>query len=285
MKFIKDMRKGLSAGHELTVLEFFNKEVFPVFNHLVAREEGMNLIINNFNAKMDPNLGMVYNKRKDFEDSVSLINERISDYIEERQVEAQKMFPPYFEKYKTDGVEYNMYIGQSMVKGLEYDQIYLKNLRLWQLQTMCEVERLAKDLRPELKVPLQICSLILIHDNPLAIRFRNDEKQFDVDGAYNIRYEIVKKRIDKAHIRGTQDRLTIPNKIAIVYSQDKEGEEYIKYLEYLEAINYIEPGIEKLELEDMPGATGLKALRVTVNYNKVQPKSEVDTKKIVEALN
>ncbi len=28
-----------------------------------------------------------------------------------------------------------------------------------------------------------------------------DEKRFDVDGAYNARYEIVKKRIDKAYVK------------------------------------------------------------------------------------
>ena len=33
------------------------------------------------------------------------------------------------------------------------------------------------------------------------------EKRFDVDGAYNIRYEIIKKRIDKAHIKNTQENM------------------------------------------------------------------------------
>ena len=41
----------------------------------------------------------------------------------------------------------------------------------------------------------------LVHDEPMAIRFRADEKKFDVDGAYNMRYEIIKKRIDKALIK------------------------------------------------------------------------------------
>jgi hypothetical protein len=40
-----------------------------------------------------------------------------------------------------------------------------------------------------------------------------------VDGAYDIRYEIVKKRIDKALIKGTNERATQPGKIVIVYSQ------------------------------------------------------------------
>jgi len=62
---------------------------------------------------------------------------------------------------------------------------------------------------------LRVASLILVHSNPLSIKFRMDEKQFDVDGAYNIRYEIIKKRIDKAHIKGTSKRLTTPGKLPL----------------------------------------------------------------------
>ena len=50
----------------------------------------------------------------------------------------------------------------------------------------------------ELPIPLETTHLILVQHAPLSIRFRFDEKRFDVDGAYDIRYEIVKKRIDKA---------------------------------------------------------------------------------------
>ena len=66
-----------------------------------------------------------------------------------------------------------------------------------------------------------------------------DEKQFDVDGAYNIRYEIIKKRIDKAHLKGTKERLTVPGKIAIVYSQDKDADEYLKYIKSIKQNTYI----------------------------------------------
>jgi hypothetical protein len=89
-----------------------------------------------------------------------------------------------------------------------------------------------------------------------------------VDGTYNIRYEIIKKRIDKAYIKDTTDRLTTPGKIAIVYSQDKEAREYINYLHYLQSIRYIGPDIEWLTLKDLQGLTGLKALRADVVYSQ-----------------
>jgi hypothetical protein len=36
-----------------------------------------------------------------------------------------------------------------------------------------------------------------------------DEKRFDVDGAYNSYYEIIKKRLDKAHIKDSQNALQL----------------------------------------------------------------------------
>jgi len=50
---------------------------------------------------------------------------------------------------------------------------------------------------PDLPIKLDIASLVLVHTSPISIRFRMDEKRFDVDGSYNARYEILKKRIDK----------------------------------------------------------------------------------------
>ena len=46
------------------------------------------------------------------------------------------MYPHYFERFKTDGVEHNMYIGESITKEDSFNPIYLYNLRLWQLQVM-----------------------------------------------------------------------------------------------------------------------------------------------------
>ena len=85
-----------------------------------------------------------------------------------------------------------------------------------------------------------------------------------MDGAYDIRYEIVKKRIDKAVIRGTSERVTQPGKIAIVYAQAGEGLEYRGYIEYLQHLCYLTDKVEDLELEELQGVHGLRALRVTV---------------------
>jgi hypothetical protein len=113
--------------------------------------------------------------------------------------------------------------------------------------------------------------LILVQHIPLAIRFRFDEKRFDIDGAYNMRYEIVKKRIDKALIKGSDERLTQPGKIAIVYAQPREAQEYRDYIAYMQAAGELTGEVETLALEDLPGAQGLQALRVTVAMQPPSP--------------
>src|SRR6185503_19133718 len=116
------------------------------------------------------------------------------------------------------------------------------------------------------------------HSQPLSISFRTEERKFDVDGAYNIRYEIVKKRIDKVRIKETNERLTQPGKIAIVYSQAKDATEYTEYIEFLQNLNLLKPGIERHDLEELQGVVGLKALRVDVNFDhdpKLNPHVEL----------
>jgi hypothetical protein len=281
-KYIEQLKLGLSAGDENIVLEFLKAEVYPIFNHLLTESPDMREAILAYEKQVDPMVGMVYKQRKDYEQSVKLINEKISEYLDKTQLVAQEMFPHYFEKYKTDGVEHNLYIGQSMVNNRTFHPLYLQNLRLWQLLVICEIENLIHRIKPNLKTKLDICSLILAHSNPLSIRFRMEEKKFDVDGTYNIRYEIIKKRIDKAYIKDTMERLTTPGKIAIVYSQDKEAREYMNYLQYLQSIRYIGPDIEWLTLKDLQGLTGLKALRADVVYD--QSTSGIKESKAVQIL-
>jgi hypothetical protein len=264
-QYRQSLHTSINAGDEVKILDFIHRELDPVFEYLQSVEE-VGHAVTSYKSSLDPALGVVYRQRKDYEASVTMINERICDYIDHQQSMAQKMFPHYFEKYKTDGVEYNAYIGQSLLQHRTFHPIHLKNLRLWQLLVTCGIENLHQSYKHELPMPLSITSLILAHSNPLAIQFRMDEKRFDVDGAYNIRYEILKKRIDKAYIKGTTERLTQPGKLSIVYSQDWEADEYLQYLTYLQSIEYLDKDIERLELQDLQGTTGLQALRVGFRY-------------------
>tara|TARA_B100000809_G_scaffold9521_1_gene9019 strand:- start:2193 stop:4574 length:2382 start_codon:yes stop_codon:yes gene_type:complete len=264
-EFFTSVKNGLKAGDEVGVLEFLKKDIYPTFTHIEAINNQLSDQIKTYMDRLDPELQVVYEKRKSYETSVTFLNDQLAKFIDNGQEEAQNMFPHYFERYKTDGIEHNIYIGQSLVKNKIYDKLYLDNIRLWQLQMMYDMENVARLALTNMDYKLEIASMILVHSNPLAIRFRMDEKQFDVDGAYNIRYAIIKKRIDKAHIKCTDQRITVPGKLSIVYSQEREAVEYRKYLKFLQS-KHIFGKIEELELEDLQGVSGLKALRVKIIY-------------------
>lgn len=272
--YCAEIKKGLNAGDESSILDFIRQEIEPLLDTFSNDEEKFKQLIEHYRNALDKNLGIVYKRRKSLENSLTKITDTISAYLDEQEILAQKMFPYYCERYKTDGVEYNIYVGKNLVQGREFDLIHLKNLRLWQLQMMAEITKMMEEVKQELEIPLSTTQLILVHGLPLSIRFRQDEKKFDVDGAYNIRYEIVKKRIDKALIKGKNERLTQPQKIAIVYSNDKEIATYQQFIAFLQHKGLLEDELEYLELEDLQGASGLKALRVKV---KVKPDIKEDS--------
>ncbi|MHC2991021.1 hypothetical protein OB13_05275 [Pontibacter sp. HJ8] len=275
-KFSQSIVHELASGDEVTVLEFLRTEIEPLFNHFEQKYPSTKKQIDVYRKAINNPNGVVYNKRRAYEESLYLINDTISNFLDREEEKAQQIFPHYFEKYKTDGLEYNIYIGASLLNNGHFEQLYLKNMRLWQLMLTCEIARRIQKLRANLKLPLEITQLILVHSNPISIRFRLDEKKFDVEGADNIRYEIIKKRIDKAVLRGTDERLTQPGKIAIVYTQPREAAEYQRYIDFLQSEGYIHDEVEDLELEEMQGVQGLKALRIAINFQN-QLRHNIDT--------
>ena len=91
----------------------------------------------------------------------------------------------------------------------------------------------------------------------------------------------MKKRIDKVHLKDSNERLTQPGTIAIVYSQPREASEYMEYIEYLQTTGLLKPEIEKMDLEDLQGVSGLKGLRVAVNMPATLP--EVETPYVISS--
>ena len=258
---------SLRTGDEAGLIAFLRAEIESLFDHLEGYGPEVRGRIEAYRAAIDPQLGAVGTKRRGFDESVTLINEAISGYLDMEERAAQDVCPHYFEKQRTDGVDYSIYAGASLLEDGGFTPLHLKNLRLWQLMVACGIAVRTERLKPSLPEPLETTHLILVQHAPLAIRFRFDEKRFDVDGAYNVRYEIMKKRIDKAVVRGTTERLTQPGKIAIVYSQAGEAAEYRDYIAYLQSLGYLQREAEALELEELQGVSGLRALRVAVNFS------------------
>ncbi|MFT5748459.1 MAG: hypothetical protein ACI920_003855, partial [Saprospiraceae bacterium] len=266
----KRCREHLSAGHyissdESRITELIAKEIHPLLSELKNRFPQLpQRKIDGYFKMISPGLNIIYHHRKAYDESVSQLNQIIGDFLEKEDEKMQKILPHHFEKYTTDGVEYNIYLGDSILKNGGFSPFFLKDFRLWQLILMCKMTRLIAEKGSQLSMPLTTAQLIFVYTNTLSIRFKMEEKQFDVDGTYNVRYEILKKRIDKACIKGTGERLTVSEKVAIVYLQEKDRHEYLLYLEHLQSEGYVEGEIEDLELEKLQGAEGLKALRFQV---------------------
>ena len=269
------IERSLSSSDEVGIIAFLQIEVERLLDHLSTFGPDVRERVTAYRSGLDARLGSVYHRRRLFEESVTRIAESISSYLDLEEQAAQGMFPHYFEKQKTDGVDYQMYVGSALLEDGRFDPLCLRNLRLWQLMLTCGIAVRAHRLRDRLPIPLETTHLILVQHAPLSIRFRFDERRFDVDGAYDIRYEIVKKRIDKAVVQGTSERVTQPGKVAIIYNQPAEALEYRGYIEYLQSLGYLTGPVEALELGELQGVQGLRALRVQV---------ALDNRKLLERI-
>ncbi|TXG36640.1 GAF domain-containing protein [Seonamhaeicola maritimus] len=265
--YLNGLKEHFQVDSEQQISVFFKQEVEPIFQHL-RKVEGLQGLIEKYHNSIDKKVDVLYKHRRDYDETIATINQEMASLLDRKQIEAQAMYPHFFERFKTDGVEHNMYVGESITKEDNFNLLYLYNLRLWQLQVMCEMENTYYQMRPDFSISLDVASMVLVFNQPLSISFRMDEKQFDVDGTYNARYEIVKKRVDKAFIKGTNERVTQKGKISIVYSQKQDEVEYMHYIKFLQAKNYLDDDVEIVELQDLQAVTGLKAIRVSVLYHK-----------------
>ena len=276
-KYIDSVSKILFAEEETTVHDFLSIEMAGLMSHLKPIIPNLEKEITEYLDLINSPVRMLYHHRREYEESITQINTEIAKLIDTEQKNAQSIYPHYFERFVTDGVDYNIYVGQSITPRIPFNEFYLKNLKIWQLTTLVKAAQLARSLEGELRLPLRTTQLILAHSSPISISFKTAERKFDVDGAYNMRYEIIKKRIDKVRIKESNERLTQPGTIAIVYSQTKEANEYLAYIEFLQNKKLLQDKVERFDLEELQGISGLKGLRAMINYNQKEGIDKVRT--------
>jgi hypothetical protein len=263
-EFINELSSGIKADTEQSILHYLEINIYPLFTNIQGPHSAD---IKNYFERTNQLTGDFYTNRRNYEKTLSLVNEKLISILDERQMEIQHYYPHYYERFKTDGVEHNLYIGSSIAPDKKFDIADLNRLRLWQLLVTAEMEIEQHRLKRILPYRLGVTSLILVFGAQIAIRFRMDEKHFDIDGAYNIRYEVIKKRIDKAYIKGTHERITAEGTITIVYSKVEEEEEYGRYIRILQSAGVLTYKVEHLDVEDLQGVSGLRVLRVGVAYD------------------
>lgn len=258
------IRDYLFINDEQAVYTFLKFEAARMLRQLKDVAPACRQDIDDYFAALDSDTLTIKKQQKLYEESINRINLHIAHLLEEEQAGIQAAYPHYFERYLTDGVEFNIYMGQSIAPGKPFNQLHLQNLRLWQLSFLVRIAKEMHLLSPQLPIRLNTTQLVLVYSDPLSISFHTAERKFDVEGVYNARYDVVKKRIDKALIRGTSQRLTQPGQIAVVYSGLEEEREYLQYFHYLHTRGVVQEEAEHLELEELQGVSGLKALRVHV---------------------
>jgi hypothetical protein len=266
----KIIQEPLTTQQEVRLNEFFNLDVQYEFENLLhAEPESTEFLIPYFQS-IDEENGIAFENRRLLEAAVKKLNSTVNNFFENASADLLNIFPCYFEKFRTDGVEYDIYVGQSIVLHATFKKEHLQEMKRWQLRSMIQVVHLIQDLVPDMDFPLQTTQLLFSHPQTLDITFRKDERRFDVEGAYNIRYHIIKKRIDKVLILDTNERLTQPGKIAIIYSDERDAQEFKGFIRELQDENLLSNDLEELDLEALQGVDGLKAIRVGVRIHEVK---------------
>lgn len=264
-KWKNALEESMTPHSEVKLTDFLEKEAVSFLKHFKLTHPGSASIVEQYFAAIEETKGVAWTNRRQLEESMQTVNTAVNNYLDMMKDELQQSYPCYFERFRTDGVEYDIYIGQSIAPDKPFDILYLKNLRLWQLSSMAAIARITHEMLPNLSKPLQTTQLIFIHSNTIDISFRNDERRFDAEGGYNIRYQVIKKRIDKVHVADTNERLTQPGKIALVYFNRRDADEYVSHIQYLQEQGILLNDLEYLDLEELQGVAGLKALRVGIN--------------------
>lgn len=264
--FENELNNEIKADTEQRFQRLLREEIHPFLQAKleVRSSREVKSKIKDYFLQVRSQTDLFYNHRKKLDDSIMLLNRKFADMLDENQIKAQQIFPHYYERFKSDGVEHNLYIGHNIAPELHYTSKVVHKLRYWQLKTICKMELEFQTFKQNLPISLDIASLIFVYNEKIDIRFRMDEKRFDVDGAYNSYYEIIKKRLDKAHVKDSSERITAPGKITIVYFGMENQKEYLEYISRLQKKNILQHNVEFLKVEDLQGITGLLALRVSL---------------------
>ncbi|MDT3404686.1 hypothetical protein [Mucilaginibacter terrae] len=267
--WLHKLQNPINTSEEVLINEFLEDEAGKVLEEFKGLNPESGEVMDTYLEMISQdNDGPAFTQRNRLENAMQSINHCINSYFERAQHELQKIYPNYFEKFRTDGVEYDIYVGQSIFPKKAFSADCLKKLRLWQLTSMVDIARQTHKLLDHLPADLQTTQLIFIHSMAIDICFRNDERRFDVEGAYNIRYEVIKKRIDKVMLLDGSERLTQPGKIAIVYFTDEEAQEQLGYIKQIQKQKMLLPEVEDLKLEELQGVVGLRALRVSIDFGE-----------------
>lgn len=264
-KEVEAWTNGVNLEHYLLdVLSFFQEDVPAFLDSVEKKVPALHDSLATCRRKLQYSYADMNASNEAFERSLQKVNQAVKNEMNQFNAQVQAIFPSYFETFRTDGIEYDLYVGQSIAPRHNFKLSILNQIRKEQIISIARIGQQTFNLRKTLSIPLETTQLIFIHPNAIDISFREDERRFDVEGSYNIRYQMIKKRIDKAYVLNSKERLVQPNTIAIVYSRNQIARDLRICLKQVSELGLIEPEIEELQLENLQGVSDLMAMRVKI---------------------
>jgi hypothetical protein len=267
--YIERLDKGVTVDEEVTAIKYLRSHLEIYFEYFQNCGDTAVDAVNAYKQACDNPHECIYTARDRYDRMIYEINEQLRQTWERWQMRMQQIIPHYCDHELTDGIDHMIYAGASI--NSQFTVFHLHCLRYEQLRAICDCARTCFQMRDRFDTPLQVTHLVLVQETTVDI-FHDEqtEKIFDLrSSTRDTRYEIVKKRIDKALDATTQTRITQPGMLTIVYSSQAEWTEYQQYLRFLAREGWVDSHIESSTVEKLQGITGLKFARV-----RILPESE-----------
>jgi hypothetical protein len=260
---IEGLEQGVTVDAEVTMERYLQRHLEDHFDYFRHCSPEADAAIAAYLAAQDPDHGCVYDARAAYDHMVQHINQALMETWQQQQRTMQQITRHYCDIEATDGIDHMMYVGESIDEA--FTDFHLHSLRYEQLRAVCACARTSFALKAHHDTEMDITHLVLVQDTTVDITHdENTERLFEVRGTRDTRYEIVKKRIDKAIDAHSQARITQPGCLTLVYSTVEEWREYQEYIRYLQREGWVGQSIEQGSVEPLQGVTGLKFARVQV---------------------
>ncbi len=261
--YIETLNQGISVDSEVTLLAYLHDQVEAHFACFAHYSPAAALAIEQYHKALHGEHGCVYQARAAYDQTITHINQLLRQTWNQWQTSMQAISRHYCDVEATDGIDHMIYAGSAIDP--EFSEFQLRSLRYEQLRAVCDCARKSFTLKEKYDTDMVITHLVLVQAFTVDIMHdENTERLFDVRGTRDTRYEIVKKRIDKARDAETGERITQPGMLTIVYSTNDEWQEYEQYLRYLHREGMVAGTVEQGTVEPLQGVSGLKFARVEV---------------------
>src|SRR5690606_13188906 len=140
------------------VFLFLQEELFQTLEQIKNENPAFGSAVETFIAEQKD---LRNDNRTDiFETSLQQLNSLIKEEVQQFNEIVQGIFPSYFKWFRSDGIEYHLYVGQSITPTKAFDPASLREIRKQQFITMSRIAKRAAQIEKSLAVPMQVTLLI-----------------------------------------------------------------------------------------------------------------------------